>query len=87
MALKSITVKRGPAASGKTFGFRIGPKKPGNPSAGKIEVGEEPVKIDLQTPQALRINLESQVGELIVKKYLERISAEEMPEQSARATK
>ena len=87
MALKSITVTKGPVASGKSFGFRVGPKRPGNPSAGKIEVGDEPVKIDLQTPQALRVNLENQVQELVVKKYLTKVSAEDMPEQTQRASK
>ena len=87
MALKSITVTKGPVASGKTFGFRIGQKRVGNPSAGKIEVGDEPVKIDLQTPQALRVGLENQVQELVVRKYLTKVSAEDMPEQTQRASK
>jgi hypothetical protein len=87
MALKSITVTKGPVASGRAFGFRIGPKRPGNPSAGKIEVGDEPVKIDLQTPQALRVGLENQVQELVGRKYLTKVSAEDMPEQAQRASK
>lgn len=87
MALKSITVTKGPNASGKTFGFRIGPKRVGNPSAGKIEVGDEPIKIDLQSPQALRVGLENQVQELVVRKYLTKVSAEDMPEQTQRASK
>jgi hypothetical protein len=87
MALKTITVTKGPVASGRAFGFRIGPKRPGNPSAGKIEVGDEPVKIDLQTPQALRVGLENQVQELVVRRYLTKVSAEDMPEQTQRASK
>lgn len=87
MALKSITVQKGPAASGKTFGFRIGPKRFGNPSAGKIEIGEESVKIDLQSAQAQRVNLEGQLNELIVKKYLNKVSSEEIAETPQRGQK
>jgi hypothetical protein len=87
MALKSITVTKGPAASGKTFGFRFGPKRPGNSSAGKIEVGEDPVKIDLQSQQATRANLEGQISDLIVRKYLQKVSAEELTETAQRGGK
>jgi hypothetical protein len=50
-------------------------------------VGDEPVKIDLQTPQALRVGLENQVNELVVRKYLTKVTVEEIPEQTQRASK
>ena len=80
MPLKSITLTKGPAASGKVFGFRFGPKKPSNPAAGKLEIGDEPVKIDLQSPQALRSNLEQQISEFVVRKYLTKVTSEELTE-------
>ena len=86
MALKSITLTKGPAASGKIFGFRFGPKKPNNPSAGKLEIGDEPVKIDLQSPQALRANLEQQIGEFVVRKYLTKVTSEELAEAAPAAS-
>jgi hypothetical protein len=50
-------------------------------------VGDEPVKIDLQTPQGLRVGLENQVQELVVRKYLTKVTVEEIPEQTQRANK
>lgn len=86
MPLKSITITKGPNASGKIFGFRFAAKKPSNPSAGKLEIGDEPVKIDLQSPQALRSNLEQQISEFVARKYLTKVAAEELTEAAPAAS-
>lgn len=80
MKLKSITVTKGPAASGKVFAFRFAEPKADNKKAGRVEVSDDPKRIDLQTPAALKAKLESTVLDLIVKKYLVEHSREEMPE-------
>ncbi len=80
MKLKSITVTKGPAASGKVFAFRFADPKADNKKAGRVEVGDDPKRIDLQTPAALKAKLELTMLDLIVKKYLVEHSREEMQE-------
>jgi hypothetical protein len=85
MALKSITVTKGPAASGEVFAFRVGEKKPNDKKVGKLEIGKQPKRIDLQASSAVEAKLEQVVIDLIGKKYLAEISREEMPEQQAKS--
>lgn len=79
----SITVVKGPEAQSKTFAFRIGPKVEGKPGSGKLEVGEKPVTIKLDTPDAIKIGLEGTVRSLIVKKYLCEVEAESKAKKDA----
>lgn len=72
----SITVVKGSEAQGKTFAFRIGPKIEGKPGSGKLEVGEKPVTVKLDTPDAAKIGLEGTIRSLIVKKYLCEVEAD-----------
>ena len=59
----SIAVVKGPKASGKVFGFRIAPKT--KDKSGRIEVGDTAKVIKLDSPEALKINLESKIGSYI----------------------
>lgn len=65
---KSITVKKGAKASGKIFGFRIAPK--GKAGSGRIEIGDSPKTIKLDSPEALKIDLETQISRYLDSGYL-----------------
>ena len=56
---KTITVAKGPKATGKVFGFRIAPKD--KPNGGRIEIGDRPVKINLETPEAIKCGLRAAI--------------------------
>lgn len=88
---KEITVIKGPEATGKAFAFRIAKDredKDGNTikGSGKIEVGETPVKIKLDTPEALRVNLAAAVRSMVQKRYLKDVNAPERKNEKARAS-
>ena len=87
---KEITVVKGPEATGKTFAFRISKDredKDGNTlkGTGKIEVGETPIKIKLDTPEALRVSLAKAVRTMVQKGYLTDVNgpARKMPQKGA----
>jgi hypothetical protein len=70
---KTITVVKGPRATGKLFGFRIGPKSKGDKTNGRIEIGEKPVKINLETPEAIKCGLEAAIDGHIGMMFLKRV--------------
>lgn len=70
-ALKSITVTKGPKATGKVFGFRIAPKNAAN--GGRVEVGDKPTKINLDNPQAKKCRLEEQIAGHIGMGFLKKV--------------
>ena len=53
----SITVTKGKMASGKKFAFRYAAGTADDPKAGRLEVGADPVKVELTTPEARKANL------------------------------
>jgi hypothetical protein len=70
---KTVTVVKGPKASGKLFGFRIGPKAKTDKTKGRIEIGDKPVKINLETPEAIKCGLESAIEGHIGMGFLKRV--------------
>jgi hypothetical protein len=70
-SVKSITVVKGPKATGTVFGFRIAPKESTN--GGRIEIGEKPVKINLETPAAKKVNLQQAIEGHIGMGFLKKI--------------
>ena len=77
---KSITVTKGPLATGKTFAFRAFKNKVDKDGkeideSGNIEVGESPVTIKLDTAEATRVNLSKSVLSMIQKGYLTDVNA------------
>lgn len=70
---KTVTVVKGPKATGKVFGFRIGPKAKNNKAKGRIEIGTEPVKINLETPEAIKCGLEAAIDGYIGMMFLSRV--------------
>jgi len=72
---KTITVSKGPKATGKVFGFRIAPKD--KPNNGRIEIGEKPVKINLETPDAIKCNLKAAIEGHIGMGFLKLVDATE----------
>lgn len=77
---KSITVTKGPLATGKTFAFRAFKNKVDKDGkeideSGNIEVGESPVTIKLDTAEATRVNLSKSVRSMVQKGYLTDVNA------------
>lgn len=68
---KSVTVVKGHKATGKMFGFRIAPKN--KPNGGRIEIGDKPTKINLETPDAIKCGLEAAIEGHIGMGFLKRI--------------
>ena len=72
---KTITVVKGPKATGKLFGFRIAPKDKLN--GGRIEIGDKPVKINLETPEAIKCGLRAAIEGHIGMGFLKLVEAAE----------
>jgi hypothetical protein len=72
---KTITVVKGPKATGKVFGFRIAPKN--KPNKGRIEISDKPVKINLETPEALKCGLEAAIDGHVGMGFLKRVEESE----------
>ena len=72
---KTVTVVKGPKATGKVFGFRIAPKN--KPNKGRIEIGDKPVKINLETPEAIKCGLESVIDGHVGMGFLNLVEASE----------
>ena len=70
---KTITVGKGPKATGKVFGFRIGPKTKADKTKGRVEIGEKPVKIRLDTPEAIKCGLAAVIDGHIEMMFLKRV--------------
>ena len=70
----TIIVSKGPKATGKVFGFRIAPKN--KPNGGRIEIGERPVKINLESPEAIKCNLRAAIEGHIGMGFLKLVDAE-----------
>lgn len=78
--MKSMTVKKGPQASGKVFGFRYAAGE-----EGRLEAGLTPVTVDLTTPQAKKADLEKVLKAYIAGGFLSLVEdAEPEQEQPAR---
>ena len=72
---KTVTVVKGPKATGKVFGFRIAPKS--KPNKGRVEIGDKPVKINLETPEAIKCGLEAAIEGHIGMGFLKRAESAE----------
>ena len=87
--LKSITVIKGPMALGKTFAFRIGKDKETKDGeairgSGKVEIGDDPVVLKLDTPEAARVNLQKSVLSMVQKGYLTDVNAPQRQKSTAK---
>jgi len=83
---KSITVSRGPMATGRTksgrpqFSFSVYPNRKDKDGkeiegSGDISVGEEPIEIKLDTAEAKRVGLAKTVLSMVQKGYLTDVNA------------
>jgi hypothetical protein len=77
---KEITVVKGPSATGKTFAFRVRKDREDKDEnairgSGKIEVGEKPVLIKLDTPEAKQAGLAKSIRSMVQKGYLTDVNA------------
>ena len=78
--MKSMTVKKGPQASGVKFGFRYAAGK-----EGRLEIGSTPVAVDLTTPEAKKADLEKVLKAYVGGGFLSLVEdAEPETEQPAR---
>ena len=81
--MKTITVKKGPLASGKVFGFRYAAGTAEDPKAGRVEVGASPVKVDLTTEAAQKASLLKTILAYIAGGFLSLVEDVPEPEQEA----
>lgn len=65
--ITSITLVKGPTATGRTFEFRVADKEKKN---SKVVIGDEPVTVALDTPLAKKINLAANIQRLVTRGYL-----------------
>ena len=72
---RTVTVAKGPKATGKVFGFRVAPKS--KQGSGRIEIGDKPVRINLETPEAIKCGLELAIEGHIGMGFLKRVEAAE----------
>ena len=77
---KEITVVKGPAATGNTFGFRVKADRLDKDEqairgTGKLEIGEKPYTIKLDTPEARQSGLSKTILSLVQKGYLTDVNA------------
>lgn len=84
MAVKTITVKKGAAASGKIFGFCYAASTPEDPKSGSLEVGGTPVKVDLTTPEAKKADLHKTIMAYVAGGYLAIVADEDEEPQPAK---
>lgn len=77
---KEITVVKGPEATGKTFAFRVREDRKDKDEnairgSGKIEVGEKPILIKLDTAEAKQTGLAKSIRSMVQKGYLTDVNA------------
>lgn len=68
---ETITVVKGPKATGKVFGFRIASKE--KPNNGRIEIGDKPVKVRVDTPEAIKCGLRAAIEGHIGMGFLKKV--------------
>lgn len=77
---KEITVTKGPAATGETFAFRVKADRLDKDEqairgSGKLEIGNKPYTIKLDTLEAKQTGLSKTILSLVQKGYLTDVNA------------